>query len=115
MAIFSPLFHYSQRAQQRARHKRHLLSSPPRAEDDNVPPPGVAKTPGVRPAVKDAKLREGVGTEGVWKWGLEEKGEGEICRGERRGGEEEGGGGGEWGLPAKGCVEITCRVTEHAW
>ena len=48
----------------------HLLSSPPKTEEFRAPP-GVVKTPGVRPPVKEGKVREGVGTDGVWKCGLE--------------------------------------------
>ncbi len=37
------------------KYNMHLLSSPPNIEDDiPPPPPGVAKTPGVRPPVKEA-------------------------------------------------------------
>ena len=64
-----------------------LLSSPPNAEDESPPPPppGVANMPGVRPPVNEGKAREGVGTEGVWKWGLDVEGEGEE-RNKGRGG-----------------------------
>ncbi len=83
-----------------------LLSSPPNAEEESPPPPpGVANMPGVRPPVNDGKAREGVGTEGVWKWGLEVEGEGEGRSKER------GGGGG--GLPAEGGLEIGAGITEH--
>jgi hypothetical protein len=72
--FFSPAAKGLERAAEYTRVTRqspgHLLSSPPKTEEFKAPP-GVVKTPGVRPPVKEGKVREGVGTDGVWKCGLE--------------------------------------------